>query len=311
MSDKKIKILLAEDESDLRALIADALEKLDYEIHQAADGEQALLLVDQVHPDVIVSDIVMPKKSGNDFLKELRKLKHGKEIPFIVLTARINMRDYFEVVKVDGFLEKPFKIDELVDQIHKVIHSSRDEGSKSKVSTGQAEQKMLSKDDIAITSTAEGILDVEMIDAVDEIIVREVKTKEVRKALLAEDDVRVYNKIEKILFENDYLVRVVSTPSKCLENAVEYLPDVIFLKDVLSGMTAVKIIDLLRGMSRARDISVVVYGGNELEQIKKELLGKKYVSVLISSGETELWENIKNHSKRMFKKCQKKDHIND
>ena len=134
------KILLVEDEDDLRSLVAFELAKLGYEVHQAKDGEEGFLMAEKVCPDVILSDAIMPKKSGNELFKELRKTAFGKNIPFIILSARVRMKDYFEDMKVTAFIEKPFKITSLVDAIENAL------GAAQKVSKAQSSQDCVEPD---------------------------------------------------------------------------------------------------------------------------------------------------------------------
>ena len=119
--DKKV-VLFVEDEEDLRVLVSSRLMDFGYEVIVATDGEDALKIAQNTKVDVIVSDVYMPKKDGNQFFKELRATPFGKSIPFIVLTAHVHMKDYFEMIKADDFLEKPFKIEELIKRIEKALN---------------------------------------------------------------------------------------------------------------------------------------------------------------------------------------------
>src|SRR3989338_2616962 len=118
--DKK-KILIVEDEPEMRQLLVLELETEGYQIYQAADGAEGFRVAQEVQPDLIISDVVMPKMDGNQFLKKLRASVFGKNIPFIILTARGKMRDYFELVQVDGFIEKPFKPEEILKTIADIL----------------------------------------------------------------------------------------------------------------------------------------------------------------------------------------------
>jgi len=113
----KQKILVVDDEQDLRTIIANELTIAGYEVYQANDGEEGLALALKLNPDLVVCDVLLPKKDGNQFLKELRATSLGKDIPFIVITARTGMKDYFESIKVEAFLEKPFETDVLLSEI--------------------------------------------------------------------------------------------------------------------------------------------------------------------------------------------------
>jgi len=282
------KVLIVEDENNLRTLIASELAELGYEVHQAKDGEEGLAMAEKVRPDIILSDVVMPKKSGNDLLKDLRKTEFGKKIPFVILTARVNMKDYFEVMKVDGFLEKPFKISGLAKVMESVLSSAKGDATPERKSPSSEYKTTRSTESIrsdgTIVSAAEAVVDVNMVHSLDGTVVTFDKTMKTQKVLLVEDDDRVSAKIESVLFKNGYLVRKTSTPARCIEEGVNYVPDFIFLKGIISGMKAGSLIALLRGMLSLRYVPVVVYGGNELNEQKKDFLSQGNVHVIM--GET-------------------------
>ena len=120
---KKV-VLFVEDEEDLRVLVSSKLRESGYEVLVAVDGEDALQMAQTTKVDVVVSDVYMPKKDGNQLFKELKATSFGKDVPFIVLTAHVHMKDYFEMIKADDFLEKPFKIEDLIMRIEKVLRRS-------------------------------------------------------------------------------------------------------------------------------------------------------------------------------------------
>jgi len=311
MNGQPKRILLVEDETDLRHLIAAELESLGYHVDQAADGQQALDMVNQAHPDIIISDVVMPRKSGNDLLKELRKTDFGKKIPFIILTAHANMKDYFDIVHVDGFVEKPFKVKELADKVTYVLGRagvktapvasyvavpSEEKGSDALSASGFDRNTV-------ITSVAEGYVDVSMSHAVEGTasIATEKMTRSY-KALLVEEDSRMANAVEQILFKNGCLVRVTTTAARCIEESVNYAPDVIFMKSIVSGLGADAIVGLLRGMFSLRHIPVVVYGGSEMGALKKNLLKYENLSIVMDKNTANLAPLIEKFSLGMFRK---------
>ena len=279
------KVLIVEDEDNLRSIVAAELTDLGYEVYQAKDGEEGFAMAEKVRPDVILSDVVMPKKSGNDLLKELRKTDFGKNIPFIVLTARVNMKDYFEMVKVDGFLEKPFKINGLTKAIESVLTPSSESTPPQKKSPSSAstQGRGSSRSDGTIISAAEAVIDIGMTHSLDGSVLTFDMADKTRKPLLVEDDDRVAANIENVLFKNGYLVRKTSTPARCIEEGVNYAPDIIFLKGIVSGMKASSLLVLLRGMLSLKHVPVAVYGGNELQEQNRDLASQSNVFVI--SGE--------------------------
>jgi two-component system sensor histidine kinase/response regulator len=112
----KNKILLVDDEISLRDTITDLLILNNYSIKTAANGQEALEILDYWTPDIIISDIMMPIMDGYLFQEIVKETETLNQIPFIFLTAK---NDPSEIEKstlmgVDLFLIKPFKIDDLI-----------------------------------------------------------------------------------------------------------------------------------------------------------------------------------------------------
>jgi len=120
---KKI-ILVVEDEDESRTLMAKKLGNSGYHVLQAENGLEALRMAEENMPDLIITDIIMPKMDGNQLLKKLRESHVFKEVPVIVTTVRGNMRDYFEIIGVHEFMAKPFKLETLVSVVDHVFAQS-------------------------------------------------------------------------------------------------------------------------------------------------------------------------------------------
>ena len=106
-SNKK-KILITEDNDDLRALIAESLSD-EFQVMQASDGVEALKLIGEVDFDLVVSDIMMPNKDGVSLCNELKKDVNTSHIPVILLTAKTSIESKIEGVDsgADLYFEKP------------------------------------------------------------------------------------------------------------------------------------------------------------------------------------------------------------
>lgn len=113
----KKKILIIEDEIDIRKNITTILEVNGYETICAPNGEIGLELAVQHLPDLIISDILMPKMDGYELLEELRKLPETFMIPFLFLTAKTERKDFRKGMRLgaDDYLTKPFSIEELLE----------------------------------------------------------------------------------------------------------------------------------------------------------------------------------------------------
>ena len=112
----KANVLVVDDDPAIRRILSQTLELEDYEVDLAADGEEALSAVHSKAPDVIILDVMMPKKDGFGVLKELRADETTSRIPVILLTAKSSQQDVWEGWEqgADYYLSKPFDIEELL-----------------------------------------------------------------------------------------------------------------------------------------------------------------------------------------------------
>ena len=108
------KILVVEDNKNLRKLMTTYLKRNSYETLEAEDGVQALEVMDKNHVDLIVSDVMMPNMDGYELTRELREAKFM--IPILMVTAKETIDDKREgfLSGVDDYMVKPVDMDELV-----------------------------------------------------------------------------------------------------------------------------------------------------------------------------------------------------
>lgn len=121
MTKRSRKILVIEDEADLRASIVRFLLAEEYDVLFAANGEEGVDVALKEMPDLIICDIAMPQMDGFGTLFSLRENVTTKHIPFIFLTASSQVYDRkfgFEL-GADDYLTKPFNFDTLLAAIHK------------------------------------------------------------------------------------------------------------------------------------------------------------------------------------------------
>ena len=124
---KDIKVLLVDDEDQLRRVMRDLLEREGYGIAEARDGPQALDQVDQYNPDIIVLDLNLPTLDGYSVLAELRSRPSTRDIPVIVLTAKGDEDNEVRVFELgaDDFLTKPFRARALSARLEAIIARRR------------------------------------------------------------------------------------------------------------------------------------------------------------------------------------------
>ena len=111
---ERISVLLVEDEPTLAMIIKDALEAENFTVNIASDGVSGLEMFLRSDPDIIVSDVMMPKMSGLEMVQKIRQT--GALIPVLFLTARTSADDVVEGFEAGGndYLKKPFGMKELV-----------------------------------------------------------------------------------------------------------------------------------------------------------------------------------------------------
>ena len=118
------KILIVEDQPDIRKLIRMTLEFEDYEIHEAADGAFGLRMASAVGPDLMLLDVMMPGElDGLDVCKHIKTDPALQHIKVVLLTARgqARDRDAGQSVGADEYLVKPFSPLQLIDTIELLL----------------------------------------------------------------------------------------------------------------------------------------------------------------------------------------------
>ena len=113
------RIVIAEDEADIRANLTRLLTLEDYQVWAAPNGREALQLVRQHLPDIVLSDVMMPEMTGHQLVKALRADPLTAHIPTVLLTAKADRSDVREGMNLgaDDYLTKPFQRNELLDCI--------------------------------------------------------------------------------------------------------------------------------------------------------------------------------------------------
>lgn len=124
---KPIKILLAEDEAALGLIIKESLETRDFEVILCENGETALKKYQAETPELLVLDVMMPKKDGFTLAKEIRNI--DDTIPIIFLTAKSQTQDVVEGFSIGGndYLKKPFSMEELIVRINNLLNRSKEQ----------------------------------------------------------------------------------------------------------------------------------------------------------------------------------------
>ncbi|MBK6706850.1 MAG: phosphate regulon transcriptional regulator PhoB [Sphingomonadales bacterium] len=121
------KILIVEDEPALAELLSWTFESAGFEVEQTVDGEEALLIAEEFHPDIIILDWMIEQLPGIEVCRRLRKGKETAAIPIIMLTARGEEEDRIRGLETgaDDYVTKPFSPRELRARVEAVLRRTR------------------------------------------------------------------------------------------------------------------------------------------------------------------------------------------
>lgn len=121
------KILVVDDDPTLRTILTRFLTKNGYIVRVATSGIEALTVFAQDPPDLVVSDVMMPKMNGLEFCRHLRSSRSGQLVPFIFLSAKGEVEDRIKghSMGADDYLTKPFEPRELMAKIESQLERSR------------------------------------------------------------------------------------------------------------------------------------------------------------------------------------------
>jgi signal transduction histidine kinase/ligand-binding sensor domain-containing protein/DNA-binding response OmpR family regulator len=159
--DDKTIILVVEDNADVREYIKDSLGE-EHQIEEAMNGEQGLRKAEEIIPDLIISDIMMPKMDGNELTRLLKNNEKTSHIPVILLTAKSEKESKIEGLETgaDDYLTKPFDTLELLVRIKNLIEQRK------KLQDKFRKELTINPSDITVTSIDEQLLQ-RAIDAVE------------------------------------------------------------------------------------------------------------------------------------------------
>lgn len=117
------KILVIDDDPEIRDLLKISLKKLGHRIYLAADGEGGLAIAEREEPDLIILDILMPGLSGYDVARKLAESPHMADIPILMLSARGSSQEIAQGLLgfADDYVTKPFQTDELMARVGALI----------------------------------------------------------------------------------------------------------------------------------------------------------------------------------------------
>jgi CheY-like chemotaxis protein len=307
MNDQKT-ILCVEDEDDLRGDIAEELEAANYRVLQAANGSEALSLLERQRPDLVLCDITMPGLGGYDVLKALREQGTMADVPFIFLTALAERNDVLsgKQAGADDYLVKPIDYEILLatiaarlDQVARVqtsaVHRAEESWQEILKSSKGRTVDALYKATFAFDRFLVGVVIVDETGAIrvmnkeaQRILSEDdglIASQGILKGSVAKQNSKLYSAIEKA-FEEEALDEIVSFPRISggrpylvlipgQRFTVEERPEAVVVLVIdteqrakVSGDTLVRLYNLTPSETR---VALMLIVGKRLDQIAEEL----------------------------------------
>lgn len=120
-------VMIVEDEAALVTMLRYNLEKDGFRVCSASDGEEALVVVDEMSPDLILLDWMLPVMSGIEVCRQLRRKPNTKDVPIIMITARSEEADKIRGLNTgaDDYMSKPFSMPELLARVRALMRRTQ------------------------------------------------------------------------------------------------------------------------------------------------------------------------------------------
>ena len=134
-------ILLIEDDRDIAAAIQRVLETAGYQVFSALNGIEGRRIAETQNPDVVITDMMMPKMGGFPVLEHLKSLPKPPKVIMITANEGGRHKAYAEMLGVDDYLRKPFAMEALLDSVEKAIAPGTKGGTSASKSKRPAKKK--------------------------------------------------------------------------------------------------------------------------------------------------------------------------
>jgi CheY-like chemotaxis protein len=118
----ELRVLVVDDEPDIRATVSAMLEAEGYDVIEATNGAEALMAMESSVPDLVLLDMRMPVLDGWGFASEVRR--RGYRVPIVVMTAARDAARWASEIAAPAFLAKPFGFDDLISAVERVRPSA-------------------------------------------------------------------------------------------------------------------------------------------------------------------------------------------
>ena len=190
-----------------------------YKVTTADNGLDGLEKLEAANPDLILLDMNMPKMGGVEFYQKICDAWSRPKYPVLILTARANMEEFFKGMDVDGFMAKPFEIDDLLAEVQRIL-SKRVGAAKA---TKPRDENLPPK------------------------------------VCVAEMDAPTCNKIGAALLSAGYVVHLVHSGTEAIEHIFSIVPEVAIVNFGLTDIPGDAVITKLKKMPKTQDVKFILY----------------------------------------------------
>lgn len=220
------RILIIDDEPTLQLTVGDQLRMEGYEVIGATTGDEALQILRQTPPDLIILDISMPGMSGLTLLKKLSGPDGIPRYPILVFTARANMEPFFSTLNVEGFLTKTSDPSLLTSEVKRIL--------------------LKTQKPFRLTSLA--------------------SSKKTKSIVILEDDLLRGKRLETSFVAAGYKAIAIADSRLLGETITAHTPDIILIKAILSGTHGSTLAAALVDYPNAKGIPIVLFDGSGVYQ---------------------------------------------
>jgi twitching motility two-component system response regulator PilH len=118
-----VKVLIVDDSPTVREMVSDQLRNSGFEVIEAVDGDEAIAKMQVTIPDIVVTDIVMPRKNGYELTRWIKNEPTTKHIPVVMCTSKSEEFDVYWGMKqgADAYITKPYHPPDLVDVVKRLL----------------------------------------------------------------------------------------------------------------------------------------------------------------------------------------------
>jgi|GEM_PF-323303 len=248
----KARYLVIEDDPFYQKYIADLLDETGVEILSALDGEEGLLLARKKKPDLILSDIEIPKIQGFLLLRTLKENPETRDIPVILMSGKVE-KDLLDRlsqlnVRCEGTLVKPFSGPDLMDRIKKVFEpGSHPVPEKDRAAPVDGQVLELAAEDPG-----------EKVNGARLIHVPQGKMGKAGRIFVVDDSPFILNTVSEFLSESGFEVQTFFKGEEAFKELSDFKPDLFLIDIQMPGMGGFVMCEMLRKEPSTKDIPIIL-----------------------------------------------------